>query len=310
MILVAGASGSLGGRIALGLLERNESVRALVRSTSNAERIARAGAEIAIGDVKDADSLARACQGVDVLVSTVSASKTGDDTIEAVDLEGNLALINAARAAGVRHVIFTSTVGASPDHPVPLFRYKAAIEQRLRDSGLMFTILQPNAFMDVWFPMLVELPVKSGMPVTLVGESTRRHSFVAEPDVAAFAIAAVRHRAARNTTIVIGGPEALSFRDVVRLYEQATGQSIAVRSVAPGEPIPGLPQPVWGLAAGLETYDSAIDMDETARTFSVSLTEALDFARARMGHASSRVADQGQPVTQQQSDRVSHADPT
>lgn len=310
MILIAGATGSLGGRITLGLLERGESVRALVRPASSSERVARAGAQIAVGDVRDAASLARACAGVDVLVSTVSVSKTGDDTIEAVDLEGNRALVDAARAAGVRHVIFASTVGAHTEHPVPLFRYKAAIEQRLRDSGMMFTILQPNAFMDVWFPSLIEMPIKSGMPVTLVGESKRRHSFVAEPDVAAFAIAAVHHPAARDAVIVIGGPEALSFRDVVRVYEQATGTSIAVRSVAPGDPIPGLPEPVWGIAAGLETYDSPIDMGETARTFGIPLTTALDFARARMGHPPSRVADPGRSVTPQQSDRVSRTNPT
>ncbi len=283
MILVAGATGSLGGRIVRGLLERGESVRAVVRSTSNHAHLADAGADIVIGDLKDPGSLAQACDGIDVVVTTASVSKTGDDSLEAVDLEGNRNLIDAARAAGVRHFIFTSTVGASPDHPAPLFRLKAAVEDYLRESGMTYTILQPNAFMDVWFGMLIEMPIHSGIPVTLVGDSTRRHSFVAERDVAAFAVSAVGHSAAKDATILIGGPDAVTFRDAVRMYEQALGRAIEVRTVAPGDPIPGLPEPVWGIAAGLESYDSEIPMEETARTYGVRPTSALHFARSRKG---------------------------
>lgn len=283
MILVAGATGTLGGRIVRGLLERGESVRALVRSTSNHAPLADAGAEIVIGDLKDPDSLSQACDGIDVVVTTASVSKTGDDSLEAVDLEGSRNLIDAARAAGVRHFIFTSTVGASPDHPALLFRLKAAVEDYLRESGMTYTILQPNAFMDAWFGMLIEMPIHSGMPVTLVGDSKRRHSFVAERDVAAFAVSAVGHMAAKDATILIGGPDAITLRDAVRLYEQALGSKIEVRTVAPGDPIPGLPESVWGIAAGFESYDSEIPMDEAARTYGVRPTSALDFARSRKG---------------------------
>ena len=282
MILVAGATGSLGGRIVHGLIQRGESVRALVRTSSSHTALDNAGAEIAIGDLTDPASLAAACEGIDVVVTTASVSKTGDATLEAVDLEGNRNLVDAARAAGVKQFIFTSTVGASLEHPAPLFRIKAAIEQQLRDSGMAYTILQPNAFMDVWFGMLIEMPIHSGMPVTLVGESKRRHSFVAEQDVAAFAVSAVGHTAAKNATIIIGGPDAITFRDAVRMYEQALGRTIEVRSVAPGAPIPGLPEAVWGIAAGLESYDSEIAMDQTARTYGVRPTSAADFARARI----------------------------
>jgi NADH dehydrogenase len=130
--------------------------------------------------------------------------------------------------------------------------------------------------------MLVEAPVLAGLPVTLVGGSLRRHAFVAERDVAAFAVAAVRSPAARNATVVIGGPEALTFRDVVRAYGDAAGREFPIRSVAPGDPIPGVPDAVWAIAAFLETADSVIPMDDTARVFGVRLTSALEFARSRM----------------------------
>ncbi|MCC7033338.1 MAG: SDR family oxidoreductase [Acidobacteria bacterium] len=290
MILVVGSTGSVGGRIVRGLLGRGESVRALARPSSNHAPLSQAGAAVVFGDLTDPASLAGACRGVDTVITTATVSKTGTDTIEHVDLEGTARLIDAAREAGARHFIFVSTVGASPDAPHPLFRAKGIAEQRLRESGLAFTILQPSVFMDVWFPMLIEMPAFSGRPVTLVGQSMRRHAFIAEQDVAAFAVAAVFEPAARHATLVIGGPEAVTFRDVVRAYEEASGRAIEVRSVAPGEPIPGVPDAVSGLAAALESFDTVIPMQDLARRYGVTQTSVLDFARARVsaGRAGAR----------------------
>jgi NADH dehydrogenase len=285
MILVAGATGSLGGRIARGLIERGASVRVLARPSSDSRALQAAGAEVTRGDLKDPASLARACTGAEAVVTTASMSGRADDTIENVDLQGNLNLIDAAARAGVRRFVFTSTLGASDGSPIELFRAKAAGEGRLRSSGMTWTVLQPNAFMDVWFGMLIERAVFSGQPVTLVGESHRRHSFVAEQDVAAFAIAALEHPSADNTTIRIGGPEAITLREVVRAYGDAMRRTIPVRSVAPGEPIPGLPEVVSLLAANLETFDSPVPMQETARLYGVELTNVRSFARARVAAA-------------------------
>ena len=280
MILVVGASGSLGRKVTNGLLNRGEPLRVLLRPGRSPTLFA-GKAEIAAGDLRDRASLERACQGVRAVVTTASASKTGDDSIENVDLHGNDNLITAAADAGVEHLVFTSTLSASEQSPVPLFRVKALVERSLRESRMTHTILQPNAFMDVWFPMLIEGPAFQGQPVTLVGESRRRHSFVCEDDVAAFAIAALFTPAARNATMVIGGPEAVTLRDVVRAYESALGRSIEVRSVAAGEPIPGLPDIVSGLAAALETFDSPVPMGETSRTYGVRLTSVAEFAARR-----------------------------
>jgi NADH dehydrogenase len=279
VIVVAGATGSLGSKIVHALLEQGESVRALVRHGSNFETLERAGASIAMGNLKDPESLQRAVRDVDAIISTASASGRSDDTVENVDGRGNRNLIDAAREAGVRHVVLVSTIGATPQSDVPIFRAKGEAEEHLRTSGIDFTILQPTPFMNVWFGMLIEMPISSGQPVTLVGESRHRHSFIAERDVASFAIAAVRHSAARNVTLVLGGPGAITFRDVVQAYEDALNRTIPVRSAAPGDPIPGVPEPVWGIAAALETFDSVVPMEDLARLYGVSLTSARDFAR-------------------------------
>lgn len=281
MILVAGATGSLGSQITIGLRSRNEPVRALVRRGSDASALRSADVEIAHGDLRDTASLQAACRNVNTIISTASATRRSDDTPDNVDDAGTRNLITAARESGARNFVFISTIGASNDSPVPAFRAKGAAEKALRSSGLAWTILQLNALMDVWFGTLIEAPISAGQPVTLVGESLRRHSFLAERDAAAFAIAAVDHPAARDATLVIGGPSPVTFREVVRAYETALGRSIAVRSVPPGAPIPGVPEPVWGIAAALESFDSPIDMHDLARTFAVDLTSAEDFATLR-----------------------------
>ena len=282
MILIAGATGSVGGRIALELLESGEAVRALVRRTSDPARLKAAGAELAVGDLKDPPSLARACRGADIVITTATMSKRGDDSVANVDLQGTQNLIAAADKAGVGHFILVSTVGASPESPVELFRAKGLAEQRLRASGMVHTILQPAPFMDVWFGMLVELPVQRGEPVSLVGESRRRHAFIAEQDVAAIAAAATHTPAVRNVTLPIGGPEAITWRDVVRAYEEAIGRPVPVRSILPGASIPGLPEAVWGLAASLETFDTIIPMEGIVREFGITLTSAAAFAGTRL----------------------------
>jgi len=273
MILVVGATGNLGGMITRGLLARGKDVRILVREGRNYAPFVSAGATPFIGDLKDRASLDAACQDVATVVTTATAIiRQPPDTIESVDDLGYRNLIEAAKAAGVRHFVFTSALGSSLDSPVPLMRIKALNEQRLRESGMTYTVLMPNLYIEVWAGIVVAAPLAQGKPVTLVGEASHRHSMVAMRDAASFAIAAIDNPAARNATIVIGGPEPVSWTDVVLAAERIVGHQIETRSVAPGESIEGLPPGVSGMFSAMETYDSAIDMDETARTFGVTLT--------------------------------------
>ena len=284
MILVVGANGSLGGQIAWALQQRGDGVRLLLRHGGFHPLQHMPGVEIAPGDLRDAESLRRACQGIQAVVTTASVSKTGGDSIENVDLAGNLNLIAAAEAAAVQHFVFTSTLSASEQSPVPLFRVKAEVERALRGSRMAHTILQPNAFMDVWFEMLIERPLAAGGPVTLVGDSRRRHAFIAQRDIVQFVLAALWSPAARNATLVLGGPAAVTLREVVHAYELAGGRPIDVQNVPPGSPIPGVPEPVWPLVAALETFDSPVPMDAMNRTYGVELTSIASFAHLRQSY--------------------------
>jgi uncharacterized protein YbjT (DUF2867 family) len=274
MNLVVGSSGMLGGMIARKLLARGEPVRVLVRQPSTLD-----GVEIAMGDLKDAASLDAACRGATTVITTAnSAQRGGADDVGAVDLDGNRALIDAANRAGVRQFVFVSVAFVDVDSPVPLFAAKARTEQHLRESGLTWTIVAPHIFLDVWFGLLVGSALAAGMPVSLVRGGRARHSFIAADDVAEFAVRAVNHPAALDRRIVLGGPEALSWTDIVEKTAAILGRPVPVQGIEPGQPIPSLPPPhdaaIGRMAAGLEQQDVIIDASGDARIFGVTLTPA------------------------------------
>lgn len=272
MILVVGATGLLGGHITRSLLERGRPVRALARSAAAEDSLRAAGAEVVRGDLKDPDSLRAACAGVDGVVTTAnSAQRTEPDTSETVDRQGTIDLVDAAVGAGVRRFVLTSTLGADPASPHPFVAAKGAAEEHLRRAPIGWTVLQPNFSMDIWIPAVAG-PALAGQPVTIVGEGRRRHSMVAVRDVAAYAVAALEDDAAQRQTIVIGGPEALSWRDVLAEVEAGLGRPVEVRSVERGGPVPGLDPTMSGLLTVLDTYDSPIDMTGTSATFGVTPT--------------------------------------
>ncbi len=277
MILIAGATGYLGGTIARGLLQQGQRVRMLMRPESDGSQLAAAGAQVAHGDLKDAVSLRTACAGADTVITTAnSAQRGGADNTESVDLNGNRDLIDTARAEGVRHYIFVSAYGADAAHPVPFLAAKGRTEEYLRGSGLTYTILAPHVFMDVWIPMVVGSAIEESRPVMLFGPGERKHSFIAVADVAAFAIAATQNPAAGNQKLALGGPDAISWREIVAIAEQVLGRAIPIQTVKPMD-VPQLPELIVALLSGMEMADVIIPMEETAREFGAQQTSARQF---------------------------------
>ncbi len=286
MILIVGATGRLGGQIVQRLLADGRKVRVLVRPQSDYGSLVQAGAEPVVGDLKDPASLHAACEGIEAVVTTANAAgRGGEDTFQTVDDEGNHNLINAAVQAGVERFIFTSVLGSDPNSPAPLLRAKGITEERLRASGMTFTVTQADVHMDMLIPLVVDLPLSQGEPVRVVGEGRRKHSFVAQQDVAAFTVAALDHPAARNNTIVIGGPEPLSWRDIVGAVERDLGRPIRLETIPVGQRLPGVPDFVTDLVTALEMYDTPLDMRETTSIYGIDPTSLTSWVRQRFAVA-------------------------
>lgn len=286
MILVVGATGQLGGLIARSLLARGESVRALVRNPAECGWLTAAGATLAVGDLQDPVSLAHACSGASAVITTAtSMARGGADTIESVDRNGNLNLIAAATAHGVERFIFVSALGAAAESPMALLSAKGAAEERLRNSGIPATILQPDFYMELLPVAVVGAPALSGQPVTLVGEGRRLHSLVSMSDVARYAIAALDHADSAGETLVIGGPKPVSWHDIVAAFERELGREIAVSYAPIGAEVPGLAPMLVGLLTALEGYDTPLDMSRLSDRFGIQATSLADFVHTFVASA-------------------------
>lgn len=279
-VLVVGATGSLGGAITRGLVGDGRDVRILVRPQSAYGELVELGCEPVLGDLKDMASLDVAVSGIETIVATaISIMRPPPDSIETVELGGYASLIGAAQEARVRQFVYTSALTADARSPIPFVAAKGVTEERLRASGLGWTILGAEAFMDVWLGMVVAGPAFEGREVVFVGTGDRVHSFVHSRDVAAVAVRVVGNPAAYERYIPVGGPAAISIREAIAIFEGVLGHPIASRSVAPGEPVPGLPPMIAGMLAMLDDADSRVDMTDLCAELGLELTSVVSWAQ-------------------------------
>jgi nucleoside-diphosphate-sugar epimerase len=132
--------------------------------------------------------------------------------------------------------------------------------------------------METWIALPIGIPAITGQNVTIVGEGKRKHSFISLNDVAKFMIASINNPKAINQRIIIGGPKPYSMLDSVAVFEKVLNRQIPKNHVAPGEPVPGLPNLISEMLAGLNFFDSPIEMDELSKLYGIELTSMEDFA--------------------------------
>ncbi len=288
MILIVGASGRLGSVVAELLLAQGKSVRAMARTPLNLAHLQQQGAEVVSGDLRNPASLLSACRGVEQVVAVAHALVgKGDNNPQTVDDVGNRHLIDAAKAAGVKHFIFVSVQGASPDSPLEFFRIKYRTEEYLRASDLSFTILRPSAFMDLWAQLIGQPVVEQGKTI-IFGRGNNPINFVAVEDVARFVCIALDDPRTRKRVIEVGGPENLTLNQLAEIFEHASGRQAKKRHI----PLPMmrvmsiLMQPInpalsRQIRAGIymDTANLRYDMTETARAFGIQLTPLEEIAR-------------------------------
>ncbi|HVA29935.1 MAG TPA: NmrA family NAD(P)-binding protein [Gaiellaceae bacterium] len=233
MIAVAGATGALGSKICHALLARGATVRALVRdpAAGSARTLAGAGAELVRADITEPASLAAAVEGVACVVSTATCFPR-DDSIEAVDRDGNLALVDAAEIAGASRFVFVSFKPVALDFP--LQRAKRAVEERLAEARLDAVVLRPGKLMDVWFSSVCGFDA-SARRATLFGDGTAPVTWIAAADVAEIAARAAIGDRPHAGIVELGGPEPLSQREVVAIYEETSGAAWATETLPVAE---------------------------------------------------------------------------
>jgi uncharacterized protein YbjT (DUF2867 family) len=294
MNLVVGATGKLGSDICRLMSAQGRPLRAMVRPTSDSakvEQLRSLGAEIVVGNLRDPTSLAAACSGVTTVFSTVSACPVSyqppENTIQNVDIEGLTNLIDTAKASGVQHLIYTSFSGQI-NVVCPLERAKRTVEARLKNSGLTYTILRPSFYMESWLGPGIGFDYANAT-ARIYGSGHNPISWISRYDVAQFAVACLDNPAARNATLEMGGPQALSPLEVVDIFEKVNGKPFTVQHVPEAALTGQLAEATDDLAKtfpGLMlayAHGDAIDMGQTLQAFPLQLTTVQEYAQRVLG---------------------------
>ena len=290
MIVVAGGSGTLGSLLVPLLIARGEPVRVVTRDPDAAARKL-SGVEFVAGDVTRPEDARRAVEGARVVVSAITgfASPAG---LQAVDVEGNRILADAAARAGVEQLVLLSIAQASADHPIELFRAKFAAEQAVRASGVGWTIIRPTAYLETWLGLIGGPLVTKGKTLVF-GRGRNPINFVSALDVARLVDLAIADPAYRGKVVEVPGPENLTVNQLVQIVETACGRSgrvshtpravMRLLSIAL-RPIDRMRAGQVGTALFMDTRDMAVDGRAVRAAHpSIPMTTAATVAKRLFG---------------------------
>jgi NAD(P)H dehydrogenase (quinone) len=227
--VISGASGSLGGKITARLLETiaPENLTLVTRTPEKLEALKHRGVTVHPGDYNNPEALERAYAGGDVLMMISSMAVT-----ERVPEHRNA--INAAKKAGIKHIVYTSTAGIHPQNPTLSASDHIVTEDDLRRCGMGYTIMRNACYAEV-FPTVAAQPVlRSGEWVQVEGNG--KLAPISKDDIARTAVACLLNPARHNGAVYeITGPELVSFRDIAAMTSEVYGVPINYRSVSVDE---------------------------------------------------------------------------
>ena len=287
MILVTGASGTLGKEISRQLKQRKFDFRCLVRKSSKIKELEGIGASLCYGDIRDRKSLKEAMEGVNAVISThcLGIQKQGI-TYWDVDYQGNLSLIELLKENGGGKFIYISGLGVSLDSRSQLYKAKRIIEDFLKISGLDYTIFRPSGFFSDF-----TMPVKTVQKFHLypaMGRGDHRIQGIHMGDIAYCAIDSLSNSKASNQIFHIGGPESLNYKQIAAIYSKVLGYKVRIFPIPIGflktmtwivDTLTSYRYDIQGFIDGLSSGDSICDNGPLLKTFDIKLRTFEEYLR-------------------------------
>jgi len=222
-IIVSGASGQFGHAAASQLLDMGEEVIALSRSTDKLADLAKRGADVRAADFDSPDGLEEAMAGGDKLL-LISTTMVGQRPRQ----HGNA--INAAKAAGVKHIVYTSvTAGGTADHPAVEQHDHFATEKLLKESGVAYTILRNSQYSEAIATAMAIPALAAGSKPDNCGDG--KIAFVSRDDCVATAVGVLTQEGHENKAYDVTGPERLSVPEAMAMVSEMAGKPIDLQQV-------------------------------------------------------------------------------
>jgi uncharacterized protein YbjT (DUF2867 family) len=228
-LLIVGGTGTLGRQIVLQALTKGYPVRCLVRNFRKANFLKEWGAELVYGDLSQPETIPPCFKGISAVIDASTSRPNELNGLKSVDLDGKLALIEAAKAANIQRFIFCSTQNLEQFPNIPLMRLKQTIENSLKESGISYTIFRLTGF----YQGLIEqyaIPILENLPIWVTNENTCV-SYMDTQDIAKFCLRALQLPETSNQTFFLGGPKGWISSEIISLCEQLAGQSAKVQKV-------------------------------------------------------------------------------
>jgi uncharacterized protein YbjT (DUF2867 family) len=215
MILVTGATGTNGRELLGRLSTLGVGVRAMVRLGAGRDNDLFRGVELATADFDDAASISRALDGIESAFLVTNSSERAE--------EQQLRFVERASEAGVRRIVYISQLHAARSSPVRFLRYHAVVEEAISSSGMAFTHLRPNLYMQGLLAFRYSIQ-SDGRILAPAGDAAV--SIVDVRDIAAVAAAALTQSGHEGKTYDITGPESLTHAEMASRLTDALGKRI------------------------------------------------------------------------------------
>lgn len=284
-VLVTGATGFVGPRVANAIVDAGHEVRVLERKPGAWRKAGVRCQEAVQGDMTDSDSLRRAAEGREGVVHLVAILQGRPEQFQRVMIEGTRNLLAAAKAAGVKRFVLMSALGTSEEtkNLVPYFNAKWQQEQDVKASGLEHVILRPSFVFGrdggilPTFTKLAKLAPVTG----IVGSGKQRIQPIWVDDVSAYFAASVDKPEAAGKTLELGGPDIVTWDELWQRIRKTLGirrrptmhlpTALMKIPATLTERLPGNIPLTRDLLTMLEAGDNVVSNDAAVRTFGIPL---------------------------------------